>query len=104
MIIAGQADPTILTFTEDTFVFTIGDGTTVLQPLVSPPDDGTEQIDVTMLTVSGSLTVEGDTSFKLTVSEENGVDVTFAEEIDDFTRSLTVGGSQRCSTGSPSSR
>ncbi|MDE0220205.1 MAG: hypothetical protein OXJ90_13150 [Spirochaetaceae bacterium] len=78
--IAGQADPTTLTFGEDTFTFIVGDGSTVLQPLV-PPEEGAENV-ATMLTVSGSLSVEGDTSFKLTVPED-GVDVEFVEGFED---------------------
>lgn len=78
--IAGQTDPTTLTFGEDTFTFTAGDGSTVLQPLV-PPEEGAENV-ATMLTVSGSLSVEGDTSFKLTVPEE-GVALEFVEGFQD---------------------
>ena len=79
--IAGQADPTTLTFGEDTFTYTVGDGSTVLQPLV-PPEEGAENV-ATMLTVSGSLSVEGDTSFKLTVPED-GVAVEFVEGHEDL--------------------
>ena len=78
--IAGQADPTTLTFGKDTFTFTVGDRSTVLQPLV-PPGEGAENV-VTMLTVRGSLSVEGDTSFKLTVPED-GVAVEFVEGFED---------------------
>ena len=78
--IAGQTDPTTLTFGEDTFIYTVGDGSTVLQPLV-PPEEGAENV-TTMLTVSGSLSVEGDTSFKLTVPED-GVAVEFVEGRED---------------------
>ena len=78
--IAGYPDPTTLTFGEDTFTFTVGDGSNVLQPLVEP-GEGAENV-ATMLTVSGSLSVEGDTSFKLTVPEE-GVALEFVEGFQD---------------------
>ena len=81
--IAGQADPTTLTFGEDTFTFTVGDGTTVLQPLV-PPEEGMEAPEnvATKLTVSGSLSVQNDTSFNLTVPDD-GVAVEFVEGFED---------------------
>ena len=75
-----QADPTTLTLGEDTFTFTVGDGSTVLQPLV-PPEEGAENM-ATMLTVSGGLSVEGGTSFTLTVPND-GVAVDFVEGFED---------------------
>ncbi|MDD9986668.1 MAG: hypothetical protein OXQ31_10385 [Spirochaetaceae bacterium] len=85
--IAGQADPTTLTFGEDTFTFIVGDGSTVLQPLV-PPEEGAENV-ATMLTVSGSLSVEGDTSFKLTVPED-GVSIEFVDGVGELEQELST--------------
>ena len=87
--LAGPPDPTILTFGEDTFTFTVGDGTRVLQPLV-PPEDGMAAPPsvTTMLTVTGSLMVEGGTTFTLTVPEENGVVVKFVDGVDEPTQGL----------------
>ena len=88
--IAGQADPTTLTFGEDTFTFTVGDGTTVLQPPL-PPEQGMEAREpvATMLTVSGILAVEGDTSFKLTVPDD-GVAIEFVEGVNQFAQDFSA--------------
>ena len=85
--IAGQADPTTLTFGEDTFTFIVGDGSTVLQPLV-PPEKGAENV-ATMLTVSGSLSVEGDTSFKLTVPD-GGVSIEFVDGVEELLQEFST--------------
>ena len=90
--IAGQADPTTLTFGDDTFTYTTGDGTTALQRRLPTQDgmDAPPEI-ATMLTVRGSLSVRAGTSFKLTIPEEGGVVLKFVEGVDEFTHALTTG-------------
>ena len=83
--IAGQADPTTLTFGEDTFTFTVGDGTSVIGPPVPiEPEEGVEPPEnvSTKLTVSGSLAVQNETGFKLTVPDD-GVSIEFVEGFED---------------------
>lgn len=90
--IAGQADPTTLTFGEDTFTFTVGDGSTVIDPPVPlEPEEGMEvpESASTKFTVSGSLSVEGDTSFKLTVPED-GVSIEFVDGVGELEQELST--------------
>ncbi|MCY4374453.1 MAG: hypothetical protein OXC31_11820 [Spirochaetaceae bacterium] len=92
--LAGQADLTTLTFGEDTFTYVVGDGTTLLQPLVTPdggmeaPENEAENV-ATMLTVRGSLAVEDNTSFTLTVPDD-GVAVGFVERVAELTQELAT--------------
>lgn len=90
--IAGQADPTTLTFGEDTFTFTVGDGTSVIAPPVPiEPEEGMEPPEnvSTKFTVSGSLSVEGDTSFKLTVPED-GVSIEFVDGVGELEQEFST--------------
>lgn len=69
--VADQKDPTVLSFTEETFTFTVGDGTSVLDPIIEP-EEGTEPAPsvFTKLTVTGSVTVTDESMFTLTVPED----------------------------------
>lgn len=90
--IAGQADPTTLTFGEDTFTFIVGDGTSVIDPPVPiEPEEGMEPPEnvSTKFTVSGSLSVEGDTSFKLTVPED-GVSIEFVDGVEELLQEFST--------------
>ena len=77
--VAGQKAPTVLSLTEETFMFTVGDGTAVLEPIFAP-EAGTEPAPsvLTKLTVTGSLTPTDDSVFTLTVPED-GVSAEFVE-------------------------
>lgn len=68
-------------------MFSVGDGSTVLQPLV-PPEEGAENV-ATMLTVSGSLSVEGGTSFKLTVPD-GGVSIEFVDGVEELLQEFST--------------
>ena len=69
----------------DTFTFTVGDGTSVIDPPVPiEAEEGMEPPEnvSTKLTVSGSLAVQNETGFKLTVPDD-GVSIEFVEGFED---------------------
>ena len=77
--VADRKDPTVLSFTEETFTVTVGDGTSVLEPIIEPEEGVEPQPNVfTKLTVTGSLMVTDETMFTLAVPED-GVSAEFVE-------------------------
>ena len=81
--VADQKDPTVLSFTEETFTFTVGDGTSVLEPIIEAEEEVEPAPSVlTKLTVTGSLMVTDETIFALTVPED-GVSAEFVEGFED---------------------
>ena len=80
--VADQKDPTVLSFTEETFTFTVGDGTSVLEPIIEAEEGESAPSVLTKLTVTGSLMVTDETMFALTVPED-GVSAEFVEGFED---------------------
>ena len=79
--VAERKDPTELSFTEETFTLTVGDGTSVLE-LFTEPEEGVEPAPITKLTVTGSLMETDETMFTLAVPED-GVTAEFVEGFED---------------------
>ncbi len=86
--VADQKDPTVLSFTEETFTFTVGDGTSVLE-LFTEPEEGVEPAPITKLTVTGSLMVTDETMFTVAVPED-GVNAEFVEGFDDAKAEVAI--------------
>ena len=86
--VADQKDPTVLSFTEETFTFTVGDGTSVLES-ITEPEEGVEPAPITKLTVAGSLMVTDETMFTLAVPED-GVSAEFVEGSEDANADLAI--------------